>query len=410
VRADAKVDAQEARRELDGMREQMRELSKKMAEMSAKLGDVGPRSYAWRYIGDQDRGMIGVVLSKGEHGTQVDAVTPGGPADKAGVKNGDVIVKVRGEDLEGSSGDSAKFLNDALRNLKVGQEVTLTLQRDGKNVDAKVKAERREPFNFVYSIDNAEVDAEQIRKEVDRAMHDAHMSKEQAEQIRKQALDAARQGIEQGRIAAEQGRIYGEEQGRLAAERGRLAAEQGRQLAAEARRAAREVRYSTPWWGLNLASLNPDLGGYFGADHGALVLSADVDGTKALKSGDVLLAIDGKKIERPEDAMRLLREGETGRDIKVEVLRQHKTQTLSMKAPEFKSLFVPAPPAPPLAPMKPVAPLKPIAPMPMPNPQPNPNPRPLSQPAPPAPPTAPTPPQSIPTPAAPAPTLPAPRT
>ena len=41
-RADAKVDAQEARRELDGMREQMRELSKKMAEMSARLGDLGP--------------------------------------------------------------------------------------------------------------------------------------------------------------------------------------------------------------------------------------------------------------------------------------------------------------------------------------------------------------------------------
>ncbi|MBS0515993.1 MAG: PDZ domain-containing protein [Proteobacteria bacterium] len=338
--ADAKIDAQEARRELDGMREQMRELSKKMAEMSARLGDVGPRSYAWQYIGDQDRGMIGVVLSKGEHGTRVDAVTPGGPADKAGIKNGDLIVKVRGEALEGPADDSAKFLSEALRNLKVGQEVTLTLQRDGKNVDVKVKAERREPFNFAYSIDSANIDAEQVRKDVEQALRDAHLSREEAAKIGAEARHAA-------------------EQGRLLAEQQRSVAAQAREIADQARRQAQQIRYSTPWWGLNLASLNPDLGGYFGADHGALVLSADAGTAKTLKSGDVLLAIDGKKIERPEDAMRLLREGETGREIKVEVLRQHKTQTLSMKAPEFNSLFVPAPPAP-LAPLKPVAPLKPL--------------------------------------------------
>ncbi|MCB1576055.1 MAG: hypothetical protein KDI81_01585, partial [Xanthomonadales bacterium] len=37
-----------------------------------------------------------------------------------------------------------------------------------------------------------------------------------------------------------------------------------------------------PWWGLNLASLNPDLGRYFGTDSGVLVLSASRNALKEL--------------------------------------------------------------------------------------------------------------------------------
>src|SRR5947209_14157314 len=54
---------EQARRDLERMREQMREMSKKMAELSARLGDVGPRAYAYRYLGDPDRAMIGVVFN-----------------------------------------------------------------------------------------------------------------------------------------------------------------------------------------------------------------------------------------------------------------------------------------------------------------------------------------------------------
>lgn len=344
VAADAKVDAEQTRRELDRMRTEMRELSKKMAEMSAKLGDVGPRNYAWRYIGDTDRGMIGVVLGQEPKGARIAAVTPGGPADKAGLRDGDLIVSLRGEGIDKNAVADSAGVNRALRNLKVGQEVALTVQRDGKSLDVKVKAERREPMNFAFSFDG--IDADKIRAEVDQAMRDAHMSQEQAAQMREQVGEATRAAAEQGRAAAEQGR---------------RAAEQARMIADQARQSARRIQYSTPWWGLNLASLNPDLGGYFGADHGALVLSADAETAKTLKSGDVLLAIDGQKIERPEDAMRQLRDGNAGREVKVEVLRQRKTLMLSMKAPTLESPFVP-PPLPPVAPVAPAAPPIPPAP------------------------------------------------
>src|SRR5215469_2710311 len=82
------ADTEQARKELEQMRQQMREMSRKMADLSAKLGDVGPRSYAYRYIGDPDRAVIGVVFSNNDNprGLRVDAVTPGGPAEKAGLR------------------------------------------------------------------------------------------------------------------------------------------------------------------------------------------------------------------------------------------------------------------------------------------------------------------------------------
>ncbi len=131
--------------------------------------------------------------------------------------------------------------------------------------------------------------------------------------------------------------------------------------------------------GLNLAALNPDLGGYFGTDKGVLVLSADADTYKGLKSGDVLQDVSGHAVNRPEDALRLLRDAPAGSEVKMQVLRQRKPLTLSLKAPEFKGIFVPPPPAPPVPPAMPAPPAPPAAPVPR------------AMPAPPAPPAPPSP-------------------
>jgi hypothetical protein len=60
----AATDRTQAQRELEQVREQMRDLSRRMAELSLKAGDVGPRAYAYRYIGDPDRAVIGVVSAQ----------------------------------------------------------------------------------------------------------------------------------------------------------------------------------------------------------------------------------------------------------------------------------------------------------------------------------------------------------
>ena len=68
-------------------------------------------------------------------GILVTSVDEGGPAALGGVKAGDVIVKVNGKAVEGSG-----ELHEALESIDAGQEVSLTVQRDGRPVDVKVKA------------------------------------------------------------------------------------------------------------------------------------------------------------------------------------------------------------------------------------------------------------------------------
>jgi len=60
-------------------------------------------------------------------GALVEDVTPGGPADKAGIKNGDVIRKLNGQTVE-SSGQ----LQAMVTNINPGTEVRLDIIRDGQ--------------------------------------------------------------------------------------------------------------------------------------------------------------------------------------------------------------------------------------------------------------------------------------
>jgi serine protease Do len=60
-------------------------------------------------------------------GALVNDVTPGGPADKAGIKNGDVVRKLDGRTVQGSG-----QLIAAVTNMNPGTEVALDILRDGK--------------------------------------------------------------------------------------------------------------------------------------------------------------------------------------------------------------------------------------------------------------------------------------
>ena len=148
ARTTARAGQEEERREMDQLRTQMRELSRKLADLSTKVGDVGPREYAWRYIGDPERGMVGVVLDSTDQGLRVKAVTPGGAADKAGIRNNDIIVAVNAKPVDKKDhSPRATSLGD----LKIDEPITLTVQRDGKTRDYTMKAERRDPFNMAYA-------------------------------------------------------------------------------------------------------------------------------------------------------------------------------------------------------------------------------------------------------------------
>lgn len=73
-------------------------------------------------------------LGNGAYGAYVNGVTQDSPADKAGIKKGDVITKIDGEQV-----DAATSLITSIRNHKVGDKVTLTVLRDGKEQELEVE-------------------------------------------------------------------------------------------------------------------------------------------------------------------------------------------------------------------------------------------------------------------------------
>ncbi len=80
---------------------------------------------------------------------------------------------------------------------------------------------------------------------------------------------------------------------------------------------------------LELAPLNPDLGQYFGTAEGVLVINLPKESTLGLKGGDVILSVDGRKATNPGSLLRILRSYEPGDSFKLEVMRNKARTTVT---------------------------------------------------------------------------------
>lgn len=369
----ATADPDATRKELGELRRQMSDLSRRMAELSRELGDTGPRAYAMRYLNEPDRAIIGVVIGGGDDGVLVTGVTPDGPAARAGLRSGDVITAINGQKISARDRDaSLAQARSLLDGLKAGQEVRLGWRRDGKaQPELKLAAERREAAQWArLFVDRSEgPDGTRLRIE------DGGLPPDLDEKVRRATAHA--------RLAATDASRHAERAHVIAIDAGKHADLARLDI----------VRDAMPWWNINLASLNPDLGRYFGTDEGVLVLQAGERALPGLKPGDVIQSVAGRKVLRPEDALRALRDQPAGSDVDVSVLRDRRTLALKTKAPEYKAIFdvdFNAPPAPPAPPSPPAAAGAPPAPPSPPAAPPRPA---AAPPAPPsAPPTPPTPP------------------
>ena len=111
------------------------------------------------------------------------------------------------------------------------------------------------------------------------------------------------------------------------------------------------------WNGLNLASLDPKLGSYFGTDKGVLVLSPGPQ-LSELQAGDVILGIDGKPVTTPREAMDALRAHAAGEKASLALLRDHRDASAQVTVP--KAMPLPIPPLPPVPPAPPAPPPPPV--------------------------------------------------
>jgi C-terminal processing protease CtpA/Prc len=89
-----------------------------------------------------------------------------------------------------------------------------------------------------------------------------------------------------------------------------------------------------PLSNLELATLTPQLGKYFGTDKGVLVVRAPPDGALKLEDGDVLLAVDGREPKSGSHATRILSSYQPGEKVTLRIVRQHKTLDLEATVPQ----------------------------------------------------------------------------
>jgi S1-C subfamily serine protease len=231
------------------------------------------------YAFGENRGRIGVIVdtksdAAGDKvGARIDGITPGGPAEKSGLKVGDVITRFNGTALGGAasedderSGPGMKLI-DLARELDPGDTVQVEYRRGSDARKVTIVAEDLGGGAWSGRMEMPEMDA-------------------------------------------------------------------FKELLPQMSMGPGEFAFGSPWGGIELVKLNPDLGDYFGTREGVLVVRAPEDSSLALKGGDVIISIGDRKPASPEQAMRILRSYDVGETVSVDVLRKQKHVTVTWKVPD----------------------------------------------------------------------------
>ncbi len=267
------------RRELEN---KLRDLERQMEELQKQLGDT-PRMRSGVFSGPQVFGVGpgGRVLMRSskpkfgftvraapDSGARIFAVTPGSPAEKAGLKVGDIVTMFNGVRLENVEDAGDMVLREG-ENLDVGDTVSVELRRGTEKRTLKMVAADLGPNSYAYAWS-------------DSAMKEMEMFPS---------------GGDLPRVVEWATNMGGR------------------------------------WMDMEMIELNKDLGEYFGSAEGVLVVRAPRDSSLGLRSGDVILSIDGRKPTSPPQALRILRSYEAGESFEVVVLRQKKKVTVTAKVP-----------------------------------------------------------------------------
>jgi S1-C subfamily serine protease len=281
-------------KQLQEARAKLNDAARDVADLSQQLYGGDRQDELMRFVQGRPQGaMLGINIedAKGrDDGVEVVGVSPGGPAEQAGLKTGDLVVAMNGQSLRTTDGrEPSTQLVERMRSVEPGQTVNLDYLRDGQKRSAAIKAAPAEP-------PIARILRERLPKQLPEGLQ----------------------------IPGFEGLLGPERQFRS----------------------------------LELVSLTPKLGKYFGAEEGLLVVRVAEGQVLPLEEGDVLLSIDGRKPDSPGHAFRILRSYQPGEKVKLGVLRNRKQLELAATMPEadaaarsrHRAPLPPAPPAPPAPP------------------------------------------------------------
>jgi serine protease Do len=208
-------------------------------------------------------------------GVVIEEVRKDGPADKAGLKQADVIVEFDGEHVR-----SARQFTRLVQETVPGRTVKVTVVRDGQKKDVELMPDDRGDGMSVFFDNNVH----EYLGNLDRGLG---------------RLNDRFQNFNFDNFSFALPQLDG---------RGRL--------------------------GVSLEELTPQLATYFGAKDGVLVASVRDDSPASragLKAGDVITKVNNEPVGSRDDLMRLLRDVKDGGDVTIGIVRDKKESNVTVK-------------------------------------------------------------------------------
>jgi len=240
--------------------------------------------------GKVERGWLGIAIDLDEKGRiEITEVDPETPADLAKLREGDVLLRI--DDRPITSGE---VLTSEVRRRRPGQDVTLKIERDGKETNIKVKL--------------GEMPAFEARRELELRFPG----------------------------------LFPDAPARMAppATPGRPSGPGTPAPSTPAERRAFSWSYEKRTFiGVYCDDLSRELAEHFGVKEGrGIMVSRLAEKSPAekagVKVGDVIVRVDGKRVETRDALIDLIQDRKKGDKIKVELLRDKKSLTLEVEVDE----------------------------------------------------------------------------
>ena len=285
---------EEHARELREAEAELAEAAQRVAELSMRnLPDLQmAEEMRMKFKAGRPRMGVTIVTEKPEfgpvEGSEIVGVTPGSAAAEAGLRSGDVITSVNGEELAADKRYIANGrLMELMQGVEEGDKLDVEYLRDGNVGKVTVVPRVADDSVFVFSGPEGEAWRERIRVIPD---------------------------------------------------------EIGNSLRSWT------YRWGGSWADMELVELSEGLGKYFGTDKGVLVVSAPQSGALELEDGDVIQSIDGREPTSVNHALRILGSYQPGEELELSIMRDRRSRRLNVTIPDDRTSFAPVRPSAPRLP------------------------------------------------------------
>lgn len=279
-RAEMEKQAAAAQLEQAELEQRMREAEQQLAEAAQRIAELSARQLPrvaeiTRQFRIDGRPKLGITIGDEEsgpvEGVRIMGVSPGGAANEAGLRADDVITAMNGEPMTAaSSAEASGKLLDFMSGVEEGDVLKVDYLRKGKS--GSVELTPQTMSGHVFAFGDREFD-----------------------------LSVPRAPTAPGAPAFDKYLWLGGGSG---------------------------IGH------MELVSLTPGLGKYFGTDKGLLVVRAPKNDSFKLEDGDVIQRIDGREPTSVSHAMRILGSYQAGEKFKLEIMRDRKRQTVSVDMPD----------------------------------------------------------------------------